>query len=760
MNILDLGKNEAFPRETGDNRGVRAGRGIAVLILATLLALAAPVGAQDLVVYDDALNAAFQDWSWATHSLSNPTPVASGSQSISFEADGWTGLYFNSTSLLDLADWSSVRLWVHGGASGGQSIRLALQLGSTPLGEVSLAPAPAGAWEERTLDLRAAGLTTGTFDGIIFQDATGTDQPTLFLDQISLVEDTTPPPPPTPVAVMVDPDADRRPINPLIYGVAFGDATRIAEVGYPLRRWGGNSVTRYNWEVAVHNTASDYFFQNIVDTVADPSLLPHGSSSDLFVDETLAAGAEVLLTAPALGWVPVDVREKKWAFSVADYGSQLGDECSFYGPSPPPWCTADSGDGTCDPAVNTTGFCSADGEIVGNDPTDTSKAVTPAYVSSWMQHVASRVGTAAAGGVRYWAVDNEPMLWNSTHRDVHPDPVTYDELWSRTLETALAIKGADPAAQVLGPVVWGWCAYFSSASDAEFPNGSCVDGPDRQAHAGLPILEWYLEQICAEETANGVRPVDYLDIHFYPHGGVAGLAGSSSEDPATAARRLRSVRELWDASHVSESWIDQPIFLIPRLKAWIEARCPGVGLAITEYKWGADDGASSALAHAEVLALFGREGVDLASRWTAPEPGSRVEDAFRVFLDYDGAGGQVAGDSVRATTDAPDDLGSYAVAGADDALWILLINRDTATRAASVTVAGGLQPGDAPLYRFDGATPLASAGTVVVPAGAGPFSVDLPPRSVSLVVARTVGDEIFADGFESGDTVAWTTTVP
>ncbi|MEM7585004.1 MAG: glycoside hydrolase family 44 protein [Acidobacteriota bacterium] len=725
------------------------------LVLAWLM-LVAPASAQDLVIYDDALAPGFQNWSWAVHDLENPAPVRSGVRSISFEADGWGGLYFNADVPLDLADWWAVEMAMHGGSTGGQQIRLLVRLGDAVLGDIAIDPPAAGSWQTRTLDLRAAGISFGSFDGLILQDANGGDQPTLYLDDISLLEDTSGPPAPTPVAVSVDPGADRRAINPEIYGVAFGDTDRFAEIGYPVRRWGGNSVTRYNWRNAVHNTASDYFFQNIVDEVADPSTLPHGSSSDAFTDEALAAGAEVIMTAPIIGWTPVDERAKKWAFSVATYGEQLGDECSFYDPNPPPWCTADSGNGTCDPAVNTTGFCSPDGVIVGNDAADTSQPITSTFVSDWVQHVVSRVGTAAEGGVRYWALDNEPMLWNSTHRDVTPDPLTYDELWSRSLDYATAIKTADPTAQVLGPVVWGWCAYFTSAADATV-GPTCVDGPDRQAHDGLPLLEWYLEQACAAEVATGVRPIDYLDVHFYPQGGIAGLEGPA-EDPANAARRLRSVRELWDPSYVSETWINEPVNLIPRLRSWIDARCPGVGLAITEYRWGTDDGASSGLAHAEVLALFGREGVDLATRWVAPEPDTLVEDAFEVFLNYDGAGARIEGDSVRATSDAPDALGSYAVSGSDSRLWVLLINRETAPLEATVGVAQSVQPGNWPIYRFDSSQGLAPAGSVT--AGASGFVVELPARSVTLVAAQLGGADIFADAFESGDFSAWTSAVP
>jgi hypothetical protein len=396
-----------------------------------------------------------------------------------------------------------------------------------------------------------------------------------------------------------------------------------------------------------------------------------------------------------------------------------------------------------------------DGLIVGNDPTDTSQAITGTFISDWVTHLISRVGTAAQGGVRYWAVDNEPMLWDSTHRDVFPDPLTYDGLWSRTLDVSNAIKAADPSAKVLGPVVWGWCAFFSSASDAAFPNGSCVDGPDRQAHGGTALLPWYLQEVCAA-GASGARPIDYLDVHFYPQGGVAGLPGSDSEDPPTAARRLRSVAELWDPTYTSESWISEPIYLIPRLRSWIDTNCPGVGLAMTEYKWGADDGASSALAHAEVLALFGREGVDLATRWVAPEPDSRVEDAYELFLNYDGAGAGIEGDSVRATSDGPEALGSYAIAGPDGDLWIVLINRSELALDTDVEVQGGLLGGNAAVYGYDGSSPLASLGSVPV-GGGGSVNLIVPARSVRLIVAQVeiaVG-LIFADGFESGNTTSW-----
>src|SRR3712207_7920754 len=44
-------------------------------------------------------------------------------------------------------------------------------------------------------------------------------------------------------------------------------------------------------------------------------------------------------------------------------------------------------------------------------------------------------------------LDNEPMLWNETHREVHPVPMSYDELRNRTYRYAAAINAVDPGAK-------------------------------------------------------------------------------------------------------------------------------------------------------------------------------------------------------------------------------------------------------------------------------------------------------------------------
>ena len=60
------------------------------------------------------------------------------------------------------------------------------------------------------------------------------------------------------VTVSVDANANRHPINPNIYGVAYGTAATLADLNAPLNRYGGNNTSRYNWQVNGDNRGQDW----------------------------------------------------------------------------------------------------------------------------------------------------------------------------------------------------------------------------------------------------------------------------------------------------------------------------------------------------------------------------------------------------------------------------------------------------------------------------------------------------------------------
>jgi len=556
-----------------------------------------------------------------------------------------------------------------------------------------------------------------------------------------------------PVDVSVDFNADTRAISPLIFGVSFGDPARDQAIGYTLVRWGGNSVTRYNWQANFYNTASDYFYENIPNCDA-AYCVPGVPKADLFLGGVFSAGAEPLVTIPTIGWTARSDSPTTHpffaGFETTTYGVQTATDYQ-YDPT--------AGNGRCDPNANMTGYC-VNGLIVNNQPGDTSTAIGPEFEQQWVEHLRTTFGGAANGGVKFYALDNEVMLWDSTHRDVHPDPLTYAGAWTETHDYASAIKQQDADAEVTGPVTWGYGDLWTSAADAASCN--CLAGSDRAAHGDLPFVAWYLQQVCANPLAGGARLVDYLDLHYYPQDpdGSPTKIYSDADDATTAARRLASLKELYDPNWTSNSWIgtldgaagDDPTWhytkpdLIPRVHAWIDQYCPGTKLAITEYNWGEDTTASGAVAQAELFGIFARERVDVAARWIAPGADTNVEKAFTLFLDYDGVGSRVRGDSVRASSASPDLIGAYAFRDYAKRNMILLTNKDTSGHSVTITFAQS-QSGAWTLYEFDSSRVVGtlSSGTLLPPGSSLTLSA-LPAMSASLLVLSD-RDGVFRTGF-------------
>ncbi|MBK6770199.1 MAG: glycoside hydrolase family 44 protein [Ardenticatenales bacterium] len=354
-----------------------------------------------------------------------------------------------------------------------------------------------------------------------------------------------------PPSFTIDPTADRHPIPPDIYGLNFADPALARELGLTVRRWGGNATTRYNWEADTGNRGSDWFFETLPEDNDDRARLPDGSAADRFVAEGRAAGMDTVLTVPLIGWT-AKAGGRFCSFSVAKHGPQERID--------PWWPDCGNGrrrDGTA---------------ITGNDPSDANTVVNPAFVRRWVTHLVDTFGPASQGGVRYYNLDNEPMLWHETHRDVFPRGLDYDGLRDRSLAYAAAVKDADPSAKTLGPAEWGWTGYFWSARDTEGGGDWWNRAPDRRAHGDVPLAAWYLAQLRDAERSTGRRLLDYFDLHFYPQ--ADGVALAPAGDAATQARRLRSTRTLWDPAYHDESWIDEPVRLIPRMRDWVAANYP------------------------------------------------------------------------------------------------------------------------------------------------------------------------------------------
>lgn len=465
-------------------------------------------------------------------------------------------------------------------------------------------------------------------------------------------------------ALSVDVAADRHAISPDIYGMNWADHALAQELRLPVDRWGGNATSRYNWQTNFSNVASDYFYENIYQDV----------SADQFVDADRAHATKTIMTIPLMGYVSKASRAQHpfdCAFKVSVYGAQQ---------------STDPYDANCGNGIRPNGSA-----ITGNNPLDTSVSSDPAFVQAWIAHFVARYGRAANGGLPFYDLDNEPVLWNYTHNDIRPNPLTYDELTTRGTQYAAAIKAGDPTAKVLGPSDWGWSAYFDTN----------VSG-DRQAHGGLDLGRWYLQQMHQYEMQHGIRVLDYFDEHYYPqaNGVTLGSAGSS----ATQALRLRSTRALWDPTYTDESWIGQPVNLIPRFRQWIASDYPGTKLAIGEYNWGGLKSLNGALAQADVLGIFGREDVDLAALWAPPAVNQPGAYAFRIYRNYDGHGASYGETWVRSSSADQSQLAIYgAQRTSDNALTLMVVNKTGASQTSTLSLANFLPAATAQIYTYSSA---------------------------------------------------------
>jgi hypothetical protein len=539
-------------------------------------------------------------------------------------------------------------------------------------------------------------------DAIWWEANTANNAGTIYLDDIYVViGPTPPPPPPNEQTVVVNVNANSHTFSKYIFGVNWATLAQIQSNSYPINRWGGNAVTRYSWDLDTQNHASDWYFENIPNTV-DESKLPYGTSSDAFIKDSTSGGAKVLLTVPLIGVTPKD-RNKTCGFSVAKYGGQQ---------------SVDPYDTDCGNGVDKNGK-----DLTGNDYHDTSKDYDPSYVTNWLDHIEAAFGANISSSVDI-NLDNEPGLWSSTHRDVHPAGLTYDELWNKTQWIALPIRTRKTPYTTYGPVFWGWCAYMYSPADG------CSDGPDRQAHGDLPFLEWYTKQVGDYRTAKSIELVNVIDFHFYPQ--ATGVTGNQ-EDSTTAGLRLRSVRGLWDPTYVDESWIDQPIYIVRRAQGYIDSHAPGLKISVSEYSFGDDSLITQAVANAEALAVFARENVATATRWGVPAAGSFAENAFRIFLNYDGKGANIYGtNSVSATTTDIDTVGAYGFySSSQKVVYTYLFFKSEAAGNVTVDISSATTgSATGTLYRFEKGKGVYGAGTVAFTSGKA--KLELPGWSATL----------------------------
>ena len=495
----------------------------------------------------------------------------------------------------------------------------------------------------------------------------------------------------TNVAVNINTLANRHQISPYIYGINTLNSSDITNLSPALARFGGNEASNYNWKLFTYNAGGDWFFEDF--NLGNPNGTPVDSVA--MTQYAVNAGSQMLTTMPMLGWVAKESENgsnHNWSFSVATYGAQCktdpGNPDAGNGQKPDcqTHVTTNASTNAYYPLVDTAGDCTTGNCLFRNE---------------WAAALATAFGNGTCSvpyeqitSCHFYDMDNEPEIWDGSHADVHPNHPGYTEL-SNLFETeGAALKTWDPSAVRFGPITCCW-NYLWSAGPT---------GDDKNAHAGIDYAPWWLNQIYWLDQINGARTLDVFDVHSYVGDNVDTTGFTNSQLRAAAGKVYRTYWDpLYENSGYDADWITttQPnrgvTFLIPRLKALVNAIYPGTPLSFSEWEsflvpQGEWDFAT-ALSDADAFGVMGREGLSFSTRWGGPSATDGTTNqphpnyqSFKLYTNYDGATHGFGTLSVSDQSSAnPDLFASYAALDATGTtMTIMVLNKDP-NNTANVT---------------------------------------------------------------------------
>ncbi len=524
------------------------------------------------------------------------------------------------------------------------------------------------------------------------------------------------------VTLAVQPRAQHA-ISRFVYGINFATDDSISSGGgspwygakiprlMTINRVGGNRMSAYNWRTNFSNAGNDYRFQN--DRYISGSDVP-GEAIRSRIASTLDRGAASLITIPMLPFVAADAQGEPLDTLGSTHDARM--KAHFV----PNRASRSDGD--------------APGTV---------------YQDQFVQWVDSMFPAARTDTLRpiFFSLDNEPDIWHATHREIMSDTLgkpryqTYDGFIGTSIMFAKAAKSVRPGTVIFGPAV---ATYAGVMTLGQYPTSDPVYGKS-------PFFEIYLDKMHAAEQEGGQRLLDVLDLHFYPATGTSNgeiTNDWAKQDEEMAEKRIQAPRSLWDSTYDEKSWVSDvtggPIALFPRLREMIAGHYPGTKMAITEYYYGRGGDISGGLAQADVLGIFGREGAFAATFWgqaavdTYGNSGERAYayafGAFRLFRDYDGAGGSFGDIGLGAASSDNRKASIYASRRADGRIVLIVINKSPLALDADIPMTSGPQPKGAQTYTMrDGAPSPVRGPDITVPAG-GYLSFKMPARSATTLV--------------------------
>lgn len=521
-------------------------------------------------------------------------------------------------------------------------------------------------------------------------------------------------------------------ISPYIYGMNFFNGSTLTNP-VTLDRLGGNRWSAYNWETNDSNAGKDYKYQN--DNYLTSSSVP-GAAVRPSLQAAAANNRGLVVTVPMAGYVSAD---DDGPVALADFAPSArfkqvaANKSSVY-----PGSTLSLAPNTGDNYVFTDEF------------------------ANWVEQTRSPTQQV------FYSLDNEPALWGETlppgfnvdnwdnhlgnqpgrtHPEIHSYAPTFAEMRDKTIAHAGAIKDVNPNAIVFGGVPYGYAEFtnLQGATDAT----SLPSHPGGNQPGELNYLEWLLREVKTAETAQGRKLMDVLDVHWYPEAQGGGIRiTENNNSAAVVAARVQAPRSLWDPTYTETSWITGccsggPIKLLKHLQRDVDDFDPGTKLAITEYNYGGTNHISGGIAQADALGIFGREGLFAATFWSlyGDSQSQFASAAFKMYLNYDGAGGTFGDTSVDADTSNIANSAVYASVDTSDPnrMVVVAINRTATAQTTGIAVTHDRVFDHAEVYQLTSASANPSHQADIELDLLNAFQYTLPAYSVTTLVLVSDG---------------------
>jgi hypothetical protein len=460
------------------------------------------------------------------------------------------------------------------------------------------------------------------------------------------------------VLIQVDPTKGHKTISPYIYGKnnnisdAPGSPTTAAQWKFlrdaglrMTRENGGNNATKYNWRKKISSHPD--WYNNVYSHDWD------------YQAKTLSD------SLPGV--------QGMWAFQLDGYSaSNLNNNFND-------WAYDQSqGGGACQ---NTAG-----GGVVapGTGCAAATEGNINLYLENW--NADSTTGILdhwfGAGGlgynknnIKYWSMDNEPDIWNSTHDDVMKTQPTAEAFMQLYFAVAKKARAKYPAIKLCGPVPateWQWYSWNNSKISA--------------GGQSYTWLEFFIKRISEEETASGIRLLDVIDIHSYPN------VSNDSDivqlhriyfDTVYQSPDANGVKTTaatgWDPSITNEN-------VFGRCGKWLKQYMGpnhGVTFSVSEYGFTHNNVNVTATSYASVLGTFADNGVEYFTPWYW---NTGQWETLHLFSRY----GKPT--RIQSVSSADHYVSAYSsISNAADSVTVFLVNRSlTAAKTTTVNLTNYL----------------------------------------------------------------------